>query len=1217
MHLPLRRKQSWQTCRVSLLLATICLLAFGVVPNSAEAQDATSATAPSPAATTQQPTQQQSAAQESPAPANSASVTGVVKTSEGTPVPGATVKLSDSASGKSWQSWTDESGTFLFPQIPYGLYKIETSQIGFSPSSIEMKVPVVPAAPIPLELRVATLAELAPKPENAAPGNHPHHNDGNAQANNANPDASQSAATQNGNAAGGASGGGRRGQNGQGGAPVPAGVANAVNAGIASAGFQQTDLTGEGVAGLQNETVTGGAAGESAQASLVVNGNGGGASSDSFLMQGTVGQGLMAMNGGPGGFGPGELVPNAPGQGGRGQGGFGGPGGGGPGGQGGMFGGGPGGGGFGGPGGGGPGGGGAGMFGGRGRLNRQAVNRMRFSFYDRYDTSAWDARPYSVNGTQVSKPNFWDERFGGNIGGPLKIPHIYNGSDKTYFFLNYQHETSSSAIDNYSTVPTDAERSGDFCGIGVTIYNPFSNFSGPRTPLGNGCQIPTINSAAAGLLAFYPEPNQPGTVQNYLLQTTVPVNNDIVNLHIIHTINSKFSLTGGYNVSWQRQQTFGNFQDTAGSSNSLSQSANLGLTHNWSPYLVENTQFTWSRARTQILSDNSYNNNVAGDLGINGVSTDPIDFGIPAVSFTSFSSLNDPIPSLVRNQTIRVSDSLKWIHGKHTMTFGAELRRIDLNNVSSPQPRGQFTFTGVLTSQLDANGQPIANSAATEPYYEFADFLLGLPYTTSVQYGPNIYLRSWDAIAYAQDDFRVNKHFTFLYGVRYEAATPAVDKYDRIANLDLNAAATAVSVVTPGATGPFSGAYPRALIHGNYGNWAPRIGFAWQPQFVKPKTVVRGGYSIFYNEAIYNSLAQQYLSYEPPFSTFANLYTTGSQVLTLQNGFPTTGSSTITNKGGVDPFYKNGNAQIWTLGTETSFSQNWILDLTYTGTKGTDLDLLRAPNRAPLGTSPLDTQAALQIPYANSFYFDQSGANSIYNGLQVRLVHRFTKGLQIQAFYTWSKSLDNASTIGGTSAIVVQQDGNYAAERGLSSFDVRDQVRFSSLYELPFGEHHRYGNHGWTARVFSNWRWQNVVTWQTGNPLTAYLGGTSANNGTGAAFSLRADQIANPNVGICGGGPLNFFNTNAFATPAATSYGDEHRGAIEGPCKFNWNSSLGKTYRFGPGERHHLDVRWEVQNLSNTPSFSGVSTLLGSSSFGRVTSAGSMRTMDITMRYNW
>jgi hypothetical protein len=111
--------------------------------------------------------------------------------------------------------------------------------------------------------------------------------------------------------------------------------------------------------------------------------------------------------------------------------------------------------------------------------------------------------------------------------------------------------------------------------------------------------------------------------------------------------------------------------------------------------------------------------------------------------------------------------------------------------------------------------------------------------------------------------------------------------------------------------------------------------------------------------------------------------------------------------------------------------------------------------------------------------------------------------------------------------------------------------------------------------------------------------------------------VGNPNAGICGGAPLNFFNTAAFTTPAPTTYGDEHRGAIEGPCKFSWNASLAKSFRFGPQERHHLDVRWEVQNLSNTPSFSGLSATLGSSSFGRVTSAGSMRTMDVMIRYNF
>jgi hypothetical protein len=844
--------------------------------------------------------------------ASSSTVTGIVRTSEGTPVPGATVHLIDTVTNKVWMSWTDQSGEFEFPQIADGHYRMEASQLGFVQSSLVVEIPVVPPGPIPVVLRVATLAELSASPDTTAsnrpstPGNRP------SQAQNAPGNSANAPAT---NGPGSRRGAGARGQ-------VPAGVANAISAGLAGGGFEQAELTGEGTNPQTAEGNGSANEGQPAELALSANNNSN-ATSDSFLLQGTVGQSLASNV--PGGFGPGGIVPGIPGD----QGARGGPGGRGGGqlfGQGGA-------GGPGGPGvpggGGGPGGG--GMFAGRGRLGRQTVNRVRFSFYDRYSNSALDAKPYSITGNQVPKPSFYDERFGGNLGGPLKIPHIYNGSDRTYFFVNYQHEIQSSALDTYSTVPTAAERSGDFCGLGVTIFNPFSNFTGPRTPLGNGCQIPTINTAAAGLLGFYPMPNLPGTVQNFLLQTTVPVNNDILNLHVLHTINSKFSLNGAYNLNSQRQNTFGNFPDTAGTQSTLNQSVTLGLSHNWSPHLVESTQLNWSRSRTEILSDNSFKNNVAGDLGITGVSTNPLTFGIPSIGFTSLSGLNDPLPSLVRNQTFRFGDSLKWVHGKHTMTFGGEVRRIQLNSESNPQPRGQFNFTGVMTSQLNSVGQPVPATPQTEPLYEIADFLLGLPYSTTLQFGPNIYLRGWDFITYAQDDWRVNKQLTLLFGLRYEAATPPVDENNQIANLDLNFTATQVDVVTPGGLGSFNGRYPQALVHGDYGNWAPRMGFAWAPKMIKPKTVVRGGYSIFYNEAIYNTLAQQYLAYEPPFATSENLITSGTQVLTLQNGFPA--SSVISNRGGVNPFYKNGNAQIWTLGTETSFSQNWILDLTYTGTK--------------------------------------------------------------------------------------------------------------------------------------------------------------------------------------------------------------------------------------------------------------------------------------------
>lgn len=1156
-------------------------------------------------------------------------VGGTVRTADGSAVPGATIRLTNIESSKSWVSWTDESGKFEIPGLPPGHYRVDVSELGFVTSSLELQLAGPPAPVLAVSLRVATLAELSPPAETPAPERSSGATGGAERRAGANGESGKRASRGNapGNDANGSDSNstaesGRNGRRGQ----VPAGVTNAIRQGMG--GFQQTDLTGESNGQGDEAVAQANGAGGGPQPSIAMSSTGA-ASSDSFLMQGTVGQGFSPT--GPGGpAGEGGFIPGAPGEQGRQGGGFGGRAGGGfPGGQGsggpgeggmpGGFGGGP---------GGGPGG---------GRFARQAVNRVRFTFFDRYENSALDARPYSITGQGRPKVSHYDERVGGSVGGPFSIPHLYNGKDKTFVFVNYQHEIEQSSVNTFSTVPTPNERIGNFCNDlpGIQLFNPFSNLSGPRTPLGNGCQIPAtvpgdpnpnpLDNAAQQLLKFYPAQNLPGTVQNFLLQGITPLNSDTVNLHVLHTINAKFSVSGAYNLNSQRLDTLGNFPGITGSQSMLNQSVDLGLTQTWSPKLVQDTHVNWSRSHTQVLSNNSFTNDVAGDAGITGVSTNPIDFGIPTLSLQSFSGPNDPIPSQVRNQTWRFTDNLVYTRNKHTLKVGGEVRRIQLNSQSSPLPRGNFVFTGLMTSQLDANGQPLAGNATGN---DLADFLLGLPYSTRVQFGPNLYFRSWDFIVYAQDDWRVNKRFTFDYGIRYEAVTPPIELNNQIANLDLNAAATAVNVVTPGAPGNFfNGAYPRALVHGDYGDWAPRIGFAWQPFDIKPKTVVRGGYSIFYNVSSYNTLTRQYLAYEPPFSTSQNVITSAARLLTIENGFlgtPQTGATIscspatpCLNTGGVEPFYKNGYAQIWTLGTETSFSQNWILDLTYTGTKGTDLDQLRAPNRAPLGTPPTETQQNLQIQGAPVFYFDQSGANSIYNALQVRVAHRFTRGFLLQGTYTFAKSIDNASSIGGSAPVVVQQDGNFAAERGLSSFDIRHQFRFFSLYELPFGERHRYGTHGWAMRVLGNWRLQNILTWRTGTPVTALLGGTASDNGTGASFSLRPDRVGNPNLGICGGAPLAFFSTAAFAAPAASQYGDEQRGSIEGPCSFTWNMSLAKSFRFGPQERHRIDVRGEVQNLTNTPSFNGLGATLGSTLFGRVTSAAAMRTMDFQVRFNF
>jgi len=1212
----------------------VLLLAFSVVaaaePTPPRPQQGPTAVEPSSPPTPIESQGPPTAASDQTPEGATISAEGVVHTSDGAPIPGATIRLVNTETEKAWVTWTDISGKFEFPAVPPGHYTATATELGFEQaSSREVELANGGSKPIELVLRVSTLAELSePSPAQGRWGGR-------------RSGGGSSAPPSVGNAPA-AGGPGARSGRGQ----LPPGVLNAVQQGMANGGFQQTDVTGEAGATGYEASVPGGA-GLQPNVNLL---GGGGSSSDAFLLQGTVGQGL-SQNAGPilvgqGGFDPG-LGPGGfslPGVGtgpGQGPGQLGGGLGGGP----------PGGGGFGGGNAlfGGRGGGGGAGGGGGGRLFRQNVNRVRFSFYDRYSNSAFNARPFAVNGVAAPKISTYDERVGANMGGPLKIPHIYDGSDHTYFFVNYQHETLENPINTYSIVPTVTERAGCYIPSSPNsppIFEPFLTTPFPfnTNPIGcpGGQQIP-VSQTAQGLLAYIPLPNQPPTVsgQNYLLLDTTTQNTDIVNTNVLHTINAKWNVNGGYSFNSQRSNTLGNFSDIAGTQSTRSQSVTLGLSHNWSPHLVESTQLVWTRNRVKILSDNSYGPNITAELGINGASTLPVDFGIPLISFTDFSGLSDPVPSLVRNQTLRVSDGLSWTHNKHTTRFGGEVRRLQYNTETNPIPRGSFIFTGLATGN------------------DFADFLLGYPQTTGVQFGnPNTYLRSWGLAAYGQDDWRVTKTFTLLYGLRYDMLTPPIELYNNIVNLDVNpdianmtspCTTECVVRVQPGQAGPFSGLVPRALVHGKYNNFEPRIGIAWQPKFIKPKTVVRAGYSIFYNESIYVTLAKQ-LVYQPPIDTTQTLVSSSTAPLTFQNGLlPQQGTIPLLNTASVDPFYKPGYAQIWTLGTETSFSQNWILDLTYTGTKGTDLDILRAPNRAPLGTPQDDIQANRIDPEATGFTLDQSGANSNFNALQVRVVHRFTHGFQLQGIYTYGKSLDDASSIGGTAATVEQQDGlQYLhKEYGLSTFDIRHQFRALSMWELPFGERHRLANHGWPSHVFSDWRLQNIFTWQTGTPFTVLLGGAASDNGTGVNFSLRPNSNGNPNLGICGGTRTVFFNTNVFSLPVDANdnlaYGDEPRGAVEGPCLFSWNSALAKTIRFGPERRRTANFSWQIQNLTNTPSFTGIGTTLpcfgtvGSGSggtasgltcggtagtppfrsfFGRVTTAGPMRSMFLMVRVN-
>jgi len=731
--------------------------------------------------------------------------------------------------------------------------------------------------------------------------------------------------------------------------------------------------------------------------------------------------------------------------------------------------------------------------------------------------------------------------------------------------------------------------------------------------------VSTFDPAAAMLLdRFFPPPNLPDLeTQNFHLQMHVPLATERFNIRLLHTISPKFNLSGAYNLSHTGTNAFQDFPAFESDQSTRGQNLMLGLTQNWTPRFVHDTRVFWTRNRVRTLNQFAFTDDIGADLGITGISTNPIDFGVPLISLTNFTGLNDPVPALVRNQTLRFVDSLSWSLPKHTVRAGGEIRRIQLNTVSDPTPRGAFTFTGLMTSLLNSNGQPVPGTG-----FDFADFLLGLPQATTERFGSSAtYFRSWGFVGYFQDDWRIHPRFTLNAGLRYEAVTPPIELFNKIANLDVNSTFTAVTPVTPGQIGPFSGALPRSLVRGDDNNWSPRLGMAWKPIIggwtQKHPVVVRAGYAIFYNEAIYNQLAAS-MANQPPFAQAQTRLTSAAQLLTLENGFPTAPPTTALNTVAVDPNYRVGYMQLWNLTVETQVAQNLTWEVTYTGTKGTHLDMLRAPNRAPPGTSPFETEPNRQIANALGFTYDTFGASSIYHALQVRLQRRFARGLMLSGLYTFGKSIDNASSIGGSTPVVIQNDKDFRLDRGLSSFDIRHQFRANFVYELPLGERRRWARGGWRSTAFGNWTISGYVIARTGTPYTARVLGTAADNsGTGANFSERADQVGDPSLPDNLSAPLHFFNTAAFVVPPPGRFGNAARNTIPGPGTFSLNFALARRIPLGRDQQHRLDLRWEVANLTNTPSFTGLSTVVNSATYGRVLGAQPMRTMNFVMRFNY
>jgi hypothetical protein len=1092
-------------------------------------------------------------------------ISGIVRAGK-TPLPGVTVTAANTLTGKKFSMATAANGVYTFTALPRGRYVIRVEFMGFATQTQEVTVkPETPSGTFDAELILASRQQ-----------------------------------------------------------EQSAGAADAFAA-AAGRGFQSLaiDNTLSSLAGgsfAANANSVGGAPSASDLSSLPLNGAGADSATESVSITGVQGRSQD--------FGSGSeddieqriqefreraqqmgLIP------------------------GGQQGGGPAGGGPGGPGGGGPGG--AGGFGGgpisirmpRGGFN---VNQPHGFLYYSNDNADFDARPYSLTGQETPKASYNFARFGANVGGPLSIPKIFNGGNKWFFFAGWNGSRGSTPYDAYSTVPTAAERAGDFSaatykdGSPIQIFNPSTGQQFVYNGQANVINPTLISPQAQALLQYIPLPNLNTATQNFHYVTNDDSNTDAVSLRLIHNFSSSGGPGGpfggggrggggrrpqnnlNFGINWSRNSTatVNPFPSLAGNTNTQGLQATAGWAYG-NGRRTNLLRFTYNH--NHVATSNLYTNSVdaAGLAGIEGVSTDPFNFGLPAISFNTFGGLNDPTARRELDQTYTVSDTLSWYRGKHNWRFGGDYRRMLQSFRSAKNAEGSFVFTGFETSEfLTGSAQPVANTGN-----DFADFLLGLPQQTSLQSGTSSYnFRSNSFDLFAQDDWRIFSKLSLNLGFRYEYNGPFTEASNHIANLDVALGFTAAVPVLPGAAGAFNGNFPASLIHPDRNDFAPRIGFAWRPL---KQTVVRGGYGINYNLAQYATIIQNF-AFQPPFAVTATNVSNAATLLTLQSGFPAIAPGAVTNNYAVDPNYKLGYVQIWNLDIQRTLPHGFLLNVDYNGSKGTRLDIERA----------------IQIAGIQPFIYESSAGNSVYHGGSVRVRKRMAHGLGFQAYYTYSKSIDDASSIGGGAGVVSQNPFDIAADRGLSTFDQRHKFTGSWMYDLPFGENRAFVHKGAWSHILDGWQLSGDFTIGSGLYFTPRVLGNSVDINRGVSGSLRAN-VTGESISLRNPTTAEWFNTAAFCAPSSTfggsggtcanpngtSFGDAGRNIIEGPGSVVVDMSLSKTITIR--ESRALELRLQAANVFNFIDYSAINTVVNSLTFGEVTSAAATRRITFIARFRF
>lgn len=899
-------------------------------------------------------------------------------------------------------------------------------------------------------------------------------------------------------------------------------------------------------------------------------------------------------------------------------------------------------------------------------ISKSGTNSFHGSAFDYLRNSALDANGFFNNRSNIPLSSFKRNQFGGSFGGPVIFPKLYNGRNKTFFFVDYEGLRSGTGANLVRTVPTAAQRLGDFstdldsAGRHIVIYDPATTIQAAngkytRAPFqGNRIPADRFDPVARNFLQYWPLPNQPGTSNNFVVGTTSIFNADQADYRVDHRFNERHSFYARYSHNFNISQpalAFG-FSDPAFTRQSPTRQAVGDYTWVKSNLTVINAHYGYS-----WLGDANSRLNDGFDIGTLGFSPnftrDIQHQALSQINITNISQIGSGIFFVSPYSIHQFAGSLSHVSGNHTIKTGVDIRRYRYVGITYNLPGGAFTFGPNYTQGPD----PL--TATTTGGIGFASFLLGAG-TGQAMIQNSRDIRALAIAGYVQDDWKVTSRLTLNLGLRYDLFPPRTEAANQLSWFDqtaVNPLSSRTGLNLHGGLEFASPDHPRQFAT-DWNNFAPRIGLAYQ---VTPKTVVRSGFGVMYpipNTSITAGAGFDGFSATSTFVSSLNGLTPTAYLSQAFSGGlvkPTGGAEGLATLVGQsiapkDPSNTSSYNLQWNFAVEQELPGQGLIEASYVGNHGVHLPIGPGIQMNQLSTQSLALGTSLLDRVANPFYnvistgilsgatttrgqllrpypqFDTvtndqpSLAQSIYHALGLRFEKRFRTDYVLQSSYTFAKLIDDSSESAGFTGTQQspQNSHNFKAERSLASQDIRHRFVVSFQAPLPFGTNRVFFSSAnrFMEALIGGWQINGIFSSESGIPLglTAQntsnsLGGGERPNSTGRSAELSGriqDRLG------------KFFDTSQFTQPAPFTFGNVARTLpdVRGPRTTGLDLSLFKN--FSLTEALRLQLRGEAFNLTNSPVFGLPGTVLGTANFGVITSqANSPRQIQLALRLDF